>query len=158
MFSPGMILTPARLNAPTAYKTSDTSRTLTTTLTADPDLSVSVIANAVYVVSLYAPHTYDALCDFKFSWTAPTGSAMTNWTADWRTVDGTEISGAFSTLSTVVPLTSASGTFTQPLWAHGLLVVGGTAGTFGMTWAQNTSHANAATVKTGSLLRLERVA
>lgn len=154
----GQRLTPALLNSPVAWKTADTSRTSTTTLTADPDLSVPVLANAVYLVALYVAHTYDAACDFRFSWSGPSGATMTNWTADWRTVDGNEVSGAFASLTSSVPLTSGSGTLTQPLWAHGLLIVGGTAGTFAFTWAQNTSSANAAIVRAGSVLRLERIA
>lgn len=154
----GMPLWPELLNAPTAYKTGDTSRASTTTLAADPDLAVPVIANAVYGVSLYVAHTYDPACDFKFSWSGPAGSTMTNWTADWRTTDGVEVSGAFASLGTTVPITSASGSFTQPVWAHGLLVIGGTAGTLALTWAQNTSSVNPAIVRAGSMLRLERVA
>lgn len=154
----GMRLTPAVLNDPTAYKTADTSRTSTTTLAADPNLTVPVIANAVYVMSLAVAHTYDPACDFKFSWTGPSGATMANWTANWRTTDGVEVSGAFATLGTVVPITSASGTFTQPLWAHGILITSTTAGNLAMTWAQNTSAVGAATVKAGSLLRVERIA
>lgn len=153
-----MKLTADRLNSPTAYKTSDTSRTSTTTLTADPNLAVSVVANAVYLVNLYVAHTYDAACDMKFSWSGPAGATMTNWMAAWRTVDGTETSGSFASISTSVPLQSASGSFTQPVWAHGLLIVSSTAGTFSFTWAQNTSSVNAATVKSGSILQLDRVA
>lgn len=157
LFQSGMRLTPSRLNAPTAYKVADTSRSSTTTLTADPDLTVSVLANAVYVVDLYVSHTYDAAADFKFSWSGPAGATMTNWTADWRTTDGAEVSGSFATLGAVVPITSASGSLSQPIWAHGVLVVGSPSGTFAWTWAQNTSSANPATVRAGSLLRLERI-
>ncbi|MFJ8687200.1 hypothetical protein [Micromonospora wenchangensis] len=154
----GMPLLPELLNSPTAWKTADTSRSSTTTLAADPDLTVPVIAGATYMLSAYIAHTYDAACDFKFSWSGPAGATMTNWQADWRTTDGTEISGAFAAIGSVVPITSGSGTLSQPLWAHGVLIIGGTAGTFALTWAQNTSSANAAIVRAGSTLRLERVA
>ncbi|MEV4846140.1 hypothetical protein AB0K20_23345 [Micromonospora matsumotoense] len=154
----GMPLYPELLNSPTAWKTLDTARASTTTLAADPDLALPVIAGAVYVLSAYVAHTYDAACDFKFSWSGPSGATMTNWTADWRTTDGNEISGAFASLGSVVPITSGSGTLSQPLWAHGLLIIGGTAGTLALTWAQNTSSVNPATVRAGSTLRLERVA
>lgn len=143
---------------PTAYKTSDTSRTSTTTLTADPDLSVPLLASAVYLVSLYVSHTYDAAADFKFSWSGPSGAVMNNWTAGWRSTDGIETSGSFPTLGTVVPITSAAGTLNQPIWAHGVLIMGANAGNFALTWAQNTSSVNAAIVRAGSVLRLERVA
>ncbi|MFJ8685052.1 hypothetical protein [Micromonospora wenchangensis] len=144
--------------SPAGYKTADTSRSSTTTLTADPDLAVAVAAGAVYLMSAYIPHTYNAAGDFKFGWSGPAGASMPNWQADWRTTDGTEVSGAFTDITSTVPITSASGSLNQPVWCHGLLIVGATAGTFAFTWAQNTSNAAASIVRAGAVLRLERVA
>lgn len=153
----GMRLTPAALNDPSAYKTSDTSRSSTTTLTADPNLVVSVVANAVYVLSAFIPHTYDPACDFKCTISGPSGASMPFWTAWWRTTDGNNIAGAMPNLGSVLTITSGSGTTVQPLWAQGVLTVGATAGSVAFEWAQNTSSVNAATVKAGALLRLERI-
>lgn len=144
--------------SPAGYKTGDTSRVSTTTITADPDLAVSVIAGAVYLVSAFIPHTYNAAGDFKFGWSYPAGASMPNWAADWRTTDGTEVSGVFTDITSTVPITSASGTLNQPVWIHGLLTVGATAGTFAFAWAQNTSNAAATIVRAGAVLRLERIA
>jgi hypothetical protein len=44
------------------------------------------------------------------------------------------------------------------LHVHGLLVVGGTAGTVKLQWAQNTSNVTATILKSGSFLVLRRVA
>ncbi|NJP75705.1 hypothetical protein HCJ99_34060 [Streptomyces sp. C1-2] len=40
----------------------------------------------------------------------------------------------------------------------GTLVVGSTAGTLALAWAQNTSNASATTLKAGSRLELTRIA
>ncbi|MEV6800509.1 hypothetical protein AB0M91_19510 [Micromonospora rifamycinica] len=154
----GMPLLPELLNDPTAVKTTDTSRISTVTLAADPDLTVPVIAGAVYLVNLYAPHTYNAAGDFKIGWTYPSGSTLPNWQARWRTTDGVETSGSFADITSTVAITSASGSLNQPVWAHGLLTIGALAGQFAFAWAQNTSNANATIVRAGAVLRLERIA
>lgn len=157
----GMKLTSTRLNNLYAtlyvYKTGDTSRTATATPASDPDLTVSVEANAVYDVRVAIAHTYDNTADFKFTFVGPAGATMTNWMFKVRTVDGTESSGVSATITTVQTVASASGTFNQPLWIEGTLVTAGTAGTFAFQWSQANSVVPAAIVRAGSSMKLIRV-
>ena len=61
----GMPLYPELLNSPAAYKTSDTSRASTTTLAADPDLAVSVIAGAVPLYGTVVISSFSLLCNSR---------------------------------------------------------------------------------------------
>src|SRR5262245_1092905 len=62
----------------TAYKVSNTDRTATTTFADDPDLSLPVVAGAVYQVEMrvyYATPTGAAAPLFKTAWDVPAGSS-----------------------------------------------------------------------------------
>lgn len=167
-FASGQYLTAAALNAAftavtplTAYKTIETIRDnagVGTTLTSDPDLQVPVPANSVWRVSLVLSYRADAVPDLKFSWVGPAGATMVNWTARWRTMDGTELSGANTALGSVVTVTAVSGTLHQNINAWGVLVVASTPGTFALQWAQNGASANDTVVEAGSSLILTPIA
>ncbi len=161
----------------TARKTSDTSRTATTTATADPHLTFDVVANAVYIMDGWIKFDGPAAADLNIDWTAPTGT-LGEWTAmaggtgtvvsanttPALTAD-TQSSRGYLVRTESTDITSARsfgclGTGLTPLTAvfHGTIRVGSTAGTYSMDWAQLVSDAGALTLYTDSWLRLVRVA
>jgi hypothetical protein len=177
-FLAGQTLTAALLTSAqpmTALKNSDTARSSTTTLTADPELTFSVLANGVYIVDGWIKYTGDPASDITLSWTVPTG-AIGEWSglgvgnplisangspgalvADTGSVRGymmraesTDFTGSrgFGALST---------TDTLAIQLSATLRVGSSDGTFALNWAQSSSSATATTVYTDSWLRLQRI-
>lgn len=161
----------------TARKTSDTSRTATTTVTADPHLTFDVVANAVYIMDGWIKFDGPAAADLNIDWTAPAG-ALGEWTAMGAgtgtvvsanttpaLIADTQSSRGYLMRSETTDITAARsfgclGTGLTPLTAliHGTIRVGSTAGTYSMDWAQLVSDAGATTLYTDSWLRLVRVA
>jgi hypothetical protein len=163
IFKAGQRLTAAALNAAiglTARKGGDTARSSAntgTTLTADPDLTVAVLANSAYLVtfSLLYKGAATNTGDLKFSFSAPSGSTF---------------AGGFLGITNplalyILPVTVSStlvsygnGT-SNPLWCQvtATLVTSSVAGAFTLTWAQNTSSATATTLMAGSSLRAAQV-
>ena len=139
-----------------AMKAASTSRTSTTTLTADPDLTFALEANAAYdfeLELLYNGGT-NGSSDLKFAFAGPSGWALT-----------------FGAMITGIPLGVASiggtegstvtvgtGGTSTPLYTRlsGRLVTSGTAGSLTLTWAQNTSSGTATTLTAGSKMRARR--
>src|SRR5262245_17105793 len=59
-------------------KTTSTIRASNATLTADPELVVSVEANASYLIEFHVWYATTTAASFKTSWTVPAGSTTTN--------------------------------------------------------------------------------
>lgn len=148
-----------------ARKTADTARTSTTTPTADPHLTVSVAANAVYQVDGWLLYSAPAAADMQARWAIPTGAtgAWTGWgiglgtTA--QTTDGYLIRTEGRTDLTQAHTFAGIGSpnlVTGQL--RGTLVTAATAGTFAVEWAQGTSDSIATTLYTQSWIRLVRIA
>ena len=100
--------------------------------------------------------------DMKFRLTAPAGA-----TCDWHVFSvGSAASAtpattdhAARTLGAGNPTPGGIGVGTQLVMRlDGLLVVGGTAGSLTIQWAQQTADATDTTVRTGSFLLLQKVA
>ncbi|MFC7846119.1 right-handed parallel beta-helix repeat-containing protein [Streptomyces sp. NPDC057382] len=132
----------ANIIAP-AIKPGDTGRASTIAPAADPDLTLPVEAGGIYDVECVAVWTTGG-GGFRATWAAPAGATMA-----WTDNDGV---GA-STAGAVVTFASGTGTTFK-----GTLVVGATAGSLTLSWAQNTSNAAATTLKAGSALKLTRLA
>jgi hypothetical protein len=137
-----------------AYKAATTSRNTTTTLTADPDLTLEVSANAVYVVEMTLMNCSGAASPgLKFAFAIPTGSS-----GDYVYVS----ENSSSTLVTADPgawTTAQSVNANNGLTLHGTLITGPDAGlSFTFQWAQNTSSATNTKVGLGSYLKLTRIA
>lgn len=169
VWASGMKLTPARLNALNpveAVKAGDTPRSSNITLTADPDLTVTIPAtSATYELTahLFATSAANAAGDIQYDWTYPTGATLT-WGAagphntlasgsqadgEWTAVmlDGSSPSGA-------IPYgASQAGAGTLVI---GRLVVGSTGGNLTLRWAQQSSNASATVLKAGSYIRIRR--
>lgn len=145
-------------------KGADLGRNNTTTLTADPDLSgIAVAAGCTYAVDATIFYSAHQDVDLKIQWSGPAGATLV-WHGDCLPTGstgttGTTIYDAQNIGSTYVPGGPDTGNATiMTLRVTGTLVVAGTAGTFGLTWAQNVSNAVQTFLRAGSRLRLERIA
>lgn len=123
-------------------KSASTSRNTTVTPTADPNLTVSVAANATYMVQCVVAWTNGG-GGFRCDWGAPAGATMV-----WTDNDGSGL----PTLTTQDVFSATTGTTLS-----GALVTTGTSGTFALQWAQNTSNAANTTLLAGCYLWLRRV-
>ncbi|MFH9765211.1 hypothetical protein ACH4N4_30240 [Streptomyces microflavus] len=145
-----------------AYKPSNTSRTSTTSATADPHLTFTLAANTTYTLSgLLVYDAHDA-ADLKFGFTGPAGTTGSWWPggpdSSMNALAYSPRWGAITdvTSSTMVVGAQGSGTILacQPT---GLVITSGTPGTFSLVWAQNASNATATVLRTHSWLRLDRM-
>lgn len=143
-FSSGINVTAGLGSDRFARKTANTSRASTTTLAADPHLSVSVEANATYNVIAQLVWRPTQLGGFAFGWTGPSGAEMIFMDND---------SGSALLISD-----SLSFNVTTGATIGGTLVTAGTAGTLTLRWAQRESNATATVLNEHSSLWLRRVA
>lgn len=144
-----------------AFKAGDTARALTTTLTADPDLSVAVDASATYEVSMHVMYTQGTLGQLFMGFTGPAGA-----TFDWGLIGlavGTTASdtGSFTASACTIGTTKAVGGNISPanfVRVEGRLVVDVTSGSLTYRWAQSASNATGVTVKAGSYMIARQIA
>jgi len=137
------------------YKASDTSRSSTTSLTADPHLTLAVAASAVYLVTLALTVAGDAAGDFKFDFTVPTGATMSKYR---YLANATGTTSEFGTLA----LASTAGSIScdgadRPLMIWGTLITTTNTGNITLRWAQNTSNAIGTVIRTASSMLLVRI-
>lgn len=146
-----------------AYKTGNTTRSSTTTPALDPDLQVSVAANAVYEVRASIAYTStNANEGIAYDFQLPSGSM--GYTSSRNTKQSLGY-GQFLTVAQMVNATAGTpdsattyGTGQYGIHVLGTLVTGGTAGTFGVKWSQNSSSATGLSVEADSYLVLTRIA
>lgn len=138
-------------------KTLDKALTSTTTLTADTDMTFTVVANAVYALDSFLQFTGAAGGDIKVDWTVPTSATFLWALLGTGTVNFTD-NDASVIANNVARGARGNGGTTQSASPRGTLTTVGTAGTLQMRWAQNTSSATPTTLKAGSWLRLVRLA
>lgn len=157
---PGQVLASADVNSwfigQYAYKTADTSRT-TITLTADPDLTVAVVAGARYAVeaALFYKSTVNTNT-FQWSWAVPAGSGGLYQGIYVGSGGGQVIdSHLWSDSGIQGGLPAASTIFSIAI--RGTLVVSGTPGNLVFNWAQTTSSAPTITLTNHSQLRVTRI-
>jgi hypothetical protein len=137
------------------HKTGDTSRTSTTTLAADPHLSIAVAANAVYALVIRLAINAGATPDFRWDLSAPAAATISDYSyLAW----GASSLHDYGTL----PLLSSVGVAVgdgnvRPLTLWGTLITAGTAGNLALRWAQNTSSATATILKAGSSIHPVRI-
>lgn len=134
-----------------AYKTADTSRSSTTTLTADPHLTLSVAANAVYAVHVSLAYQAGTTEDMKTDFTVPSGATMDTT----RYLNNIGTHQTIATAATVGIWQGSGGNEGATMW--GTLVTS-SAGTFALRWAQNTSGATATILRAMSSMTLQRIA
>jgi hypothetical protein len=141
-----------------AYKTSDTSRASTTTVTDDPHLTVPVAINSVYMVTVMLNYDAVTAADFKYLLNTPAGctfAALENSMPTTATVPADVIISGRS-INGEGPAGGLGAGTIVPLVVQGLLTVGSTAGSFKVQWSQNTSNATATILKANSYIFLQR--
>jgi hypothetical protein len=146
-----------------ARKTSDTTRTSTTTPTADPHLTLPVEANKAYAVKLMLFHAGpNGTADFKIQFAVPAGSSY-RWGAtagmdpNFEPGNAATVPNNLNTESTTgVVMGSTTGTSGQTFGSvfEGVLETGGTAGDITLEWAQNVSDPGNSVMRQKSFLRL----
>lgn len=137
-------------------KTNDQSVTSSTTLVDCTELSLPVAANATYRFQLGLYSECGTGDSIKGKIEIPSGASVVG---NWLFYDqpaGT-VGGFFIVLSSSSTFFTSNGS-AQTCEQSGLLIVGSTAGTVKFQFAQSTSDADSATIKSGSWIKAERVA
>lgn len=145
----------------TLRKPSLTSRASTTTLAADPHLSVDVVPGT-YCVDACIFYDADSAADLKLGWFAPASTTGAWWPCGSEVSNTTQAAtarwGALSdfSVSTLPVAGIGSGTIVtcRPV---GTAVVTGT-GQISLAWAQQASSATATQVRGNSTLEIKRIA
>lgn len=148
-----------------AHKDSDTTIISDSTLNDDPDLFVTVEANAVYRLDFHLITLGNATGDFKMQFDGPTGTTGT-WGAYALATGATTQAGNADSGKEVIRTTIGSprsyGTVStgsgQIILGMGLVRTDATAGTFKLSWSQDTSTATNTVLVSNSFIELRRVA
>lgn len=152
-----------------ARKTGDTSRASTTTFADDDHLTLGTLpADSVWDVEIVLNITSSSTTpDFKGRLLGPTGAAfhyvrLYNHT-DMTTNDltdgtaGTNTSAMDTGVATHFNVGMTAGGFASGCVVKGLVIIGATAGTVTLQWAQNSSNAAATVLKANSFVKAQRV-
>lgn len=166
LFTAGVPLTAAQLNALGLYavKTADQSVTSSTTLVNDTHLSITLPSVGSYLVDvwLYALSAANAAGDLAVGFTYPTGTLNIGGAGP----DSALASGNIEPGQWGAALSQPSGTIFNSyglstgavtIHLHGLFIATAT-GTLQLQWAQLASNANASTLKAGSHMLVRQVA
>ena len=146
-----------------ARKTSDLARGTTATPAADPQLTFTVRAGAVYLLDGWIKYSADVAADINLDWAIPTG-ALGEWTGTGASIDtagsanGYQVQLAANDVESARSFGGAGTGANLTIDIKGTLRVGDTAGTYQLLWSQRVSNAAATTVYADSWLRLHRVA
>lgn len=147
-----------------AYKAASTDRTSTTTLTADPDLTLDLDDNAVYAVEFHL-FTGSGAGLMRTSWTAPSGATGlkgAHGPGSTQTDNGADnISGRFGShnFATTIWYGYRSGSYTNLIYALETgTVMTTSAGTLALAWSQNVSNTTPTRMGLGSWMRATRIA
>lgn len=134
-------------------KTANTTRNSTTSLTADPDLVVPMLANKTYTLKGSFWFTSNAAPDFKYRFGA-TGSAAAIYGTITHNTNGTSspANGVITAYHSSDQVFLGAGNFTGYATFEIRIVNGASDATFQLSWAQNTSDATNTTVHVGSYI------
>lgn len=149
----------------TVVKSADESISNSITPQNDDDLSMSVVANATYIFLALLHQTLGGTTvDIRIDFAYPTGCTLhEGGIGPAAALTGTAGTGEFvSRLGNVSTQSTDTiyGSDSTPtsILKGGVLIVGGTAGTFNLRFAQGATHATAITMKEGSFLWMHRIA
>jgi hypothetical protein len=139
-------------------KPTDESVTSSTTMQNDNDLLVSLVANATYKFECYLDYEggTQGASDIKWQWAIPAGTNLHYqplFVGTTGNIAGASTFGA----ATVGTARTNGAAFLCAIGMSGGIIVGSTAGTLQLQWAQNTSSATATTVHASSTLTLWRL-
>ena len=138
----------------TVKKTADQSKSSTTTLATDSELSFALAANTKYAVRGRIFFNTGATGDFKWRHAGPASPTLVRIKRHAIVPVATAFSGiavdtAFSAADITITGTSAGEGYIE---FEGIVQNGANAGTFDFRWAQNTSDVTATIVRAGSYL------
>lgn len=142
-----------------AYKTADETVTSSTTLQADDQLFIALLANATYSWDLWLNYEggTQGSSDLKTGWSLP-ASASLKGSAEYVNNAGSSIVEVYFTgASTLAPGTNGSGQV-RGFTARGTITTSATAGNMQLEWCQNTVSATGTIVHAGSVLRAWQIA
>lgn len=133
------------------YKSADTSRSSTTTVTADPDLTFAAVPGKAYTFDMNLLVSGNTAGDFDFDFTLPISCTMEMMVVN----DPATPTIAFHDNSgeTTLQITAT----TQAYNGSGTLNCPGGAGVFSLDWAQNVSNGTATVLESGSWLRVTEI-
>ncbi len=139
------------------YKTSNTSRSSTTTFAADPDLAFSTTASTTYGFKILVFFgSSNNTPDFKFRINHSTSVTNIQYMAQMRDNDVQTfthtVNNALAQSVTLATNDGVTGANVGYVFIEGTVEVN-TSGTFSFEWAQNTSNGNATQVIRGSSLQ-----
>lgn len=152
-------------------KSSATSRSSTTAVTADPDLTIDLEAGT-YLINAYLRITAPATPDVRIAplcTTAPDKSLFTavinesenEASASWSTVGMLGAVWAGTTLTNADPTSGWIGSDTSGyksfVHLQGVMTIS-SSGTFSVGWAQQTSNASSTTLEQDSFMTVHRIA
>lgn len=144
-----------------AYKAANLTRN-NLTRTADPDLTLPVVASGVYVMEAWLAYEATTTADISVAFTAPAGATMP-WGRDALTAaatasnsaQGRNRTAALGTPDVLGGVGAGTGVHGN---LYGTLFVSTTAGSLTLLWGQSAAEATDAILYAGSWLRLTRVA
>lgn len=143
--------TQASLSGTVAIKYLDTARNTTTTLTADPDLSLNLLAGQYEYELFMLFDSVTAGAGFKFT---ANGTAVDSRGTAPSVETGLVNGAGVNTVTSFVGATITYATVTSGANSNGVLFKGAfmlsSAGTLGISWAQNTSNGSNTTLRAGS--------
>lgn len=163
-FSTATSLSVGTTNFPLSYttltKTADQFVTNSTTLVNDNTLFATVDANSTYLVEANIKYNASTTGNIKIGWTGPSGATL-EWTINGVDIAAAATSGSINRLSGAIGtvLTAAGAGSNMWLLIRGTLVVGATAGTLQLQFAQNALDAGVSTsIRATSTLTVKQVA
>lgn len=145
-------------------KTADETVTSSTTLQNDDHLVLSVEKGYTYHFRAWLLVDGGTAGDLKTAFTYPTGSTLYfaghGPTTSMVSGSGGDVgfNGRHNATSRSTTLSYGTSGSRPGIQVEGLLIVGSTAGNLQLQWAQNTSDGTGTTLKSGSFLKMEKVA
>lgn len=143
-----------------ARKTADTSRASTTTVAADPHLTVDVVPGTYQVDALLLYQAADT-ADLRLGWATPSGTSGAWWPGGSdsgnTTFAATTRWGARNEVDTTLPVAGVGAGNIMACRPVGTLIVT-TAGPAALAWAQQASSTTATILHANSWLQLRRIA
>lgn len=157
----GQILAAADVNTwfvpRSANKTSAEHRS-NTTLAADSQLTVAVDANAVYEVYTYLVYNGTTTPgDLKVQWNIPSGAVFNLQGDGYNVAANDQASTALQSTSQPFNFSCTSAVVIRNVSFNGTLATSATAGSFALTWAQNSASGTDTIIFTGSCSVLRRI-
>jgi hypothetical protein len=143
------------------YKSINLARQSTTTPTADPDLTIPLLANTAYMFRISGGFASAAAADFRSSLTVPAGTTGTKQAIGPGSA-ATTIDNLSAKLATFAPTSNVDyGTANNSSYSgfqeSGVLFVGSTAGNLTFNWSQVVSTASDTTLGFGTYMEVVRL-